>query len=487
MAEIHHFSISSLITRSTNDITQVQMLMTMGMAALIKAPITAGWALLKINSKSWQFTAATGAAIGAIIIMVVVLFIFAMPKYKAIQRLTDSMNRVTSEILTGLRVVRAYHAEEYQEEKFNAVNTQLTEANLFAAKIMALIGPSMTFVITGLSLAIYWIGAYLIQNAGITDRMSYFSDIVVFSSYAIQIVMSFLMLSMIFIFLPRVSVSVKRINEVLDMPLLLTDGELVSGSAEAQGAVEFHNVSFKYPDTEEYVLDHISFKVEKGETVAIVGATGSGKSTLVNLIPRLYDASEGEVLVGGINVKEYKHERLNDKLGYVSQQAILFSGTIASNVAYGKNAATAENEAEVYTALNTAQTAEFVAEMEDGIGALIARGGTNVSGGQKQRLSIARALYRKSEILIFDDSFSALDYKTDTMLRKALKKQARESTIFIVAQRISTVLSADKIIVLDNRGIVGMGTHAELMNSCNTYREIAYSQLSKEELKYDQK
>ena len=487
MAEMNHFSISSLITRSTNDITQIQMLITMGMAAIVKAPILAIWALLKVTSKSWEFSAATGVAIAFIAIVVAVIIVFALPKYKKIQRLTDGLNRVTSENLTGLRVVRAFHAEDYQEEKFEKVNSKLTNTNLFAARIMAIMQPSMTIVVSGLSLAIYWIGAYLIQSAGGMDKMNNFTDMVVFSSYAVQIVMAFLMLSLVFFMLPRVSVSAKRINEVLDMPLVIEDGSVSDGLSDAKAAIEFRNVSFRYPDAEDYVLKNINFEVNKGETVAFIGATGSGKSTLVNLIPRLYDTSTGEVLVDGVNVKEYALERLNDKLGYVSQQAVLFSGTIASNVAYGGDAEPTEQQGEIQSSLDIAQAMEFVGQMEGGIEAQVARGGTNVSGGQKQRLSIARAIFKKPEILIFDDSFSALDYKTDKMLRNALANRAGTATVLIVAQRIGTIMDADKIIVLDDGAIVGMGTHSELLDSCRIYQEIASSQLTKEELKNGQK
>ncbi|MDP4096271.1 ABC transporter ATP-binding protein/permease [Paenibacillus sp. P96] len=482
MEEINGFSTASLITRSTNDVTQIQTVVAMGLQVIIKAPILAVWAIVKIADQNWQWTASTGGAVAALIVMLSVIIIFALPKFQRIQRLTDNLNLVTRENLTGLRVVRAYNAAPYQEAKFEQANTELTKTNLFANRLMAMIGPGMTFIMSGLSVAIYWIGAYLINAAAVPDRITLFSNMVVFSSYAMQVVMAFMMVSMIFIMMPRASISAKRIMEVLNTQSQIVDGHQTAGESGVVGQVEFRNVSFKYPDAEEPVLRNISFTARKGETVAFIGATGSGKTSIINLIPRFYDTTEGEVLVDGVNVKSYTQAALHNKIGYVPQRAVLFSGTVASNVSYGDNGSAGASEELVETAVGIAQGSEFVEKMDGQYEGLISQGGANVSGGQKQRLSIARAIYRRPEIYIFDDSFSALDYKTDRILRSALKKETDQATTLIVAQRIGTIKDADRIIVLENGEIVGNGTHEELMDSCSTYQEIAYSQLSKEEL-----
>lgn len=482
MEEINGFSTDSLITRSTNDITQVQMLIAMGLQVMIKAPIMAVWAITKISTKSWQWTASTGAAVGGLMVLIAIIMVFAMPRFRRIQTLTDNLNRVTRENLTGIRVVRAYNAEQYQEEKFAKANDELTDNNLFAHRVMAIMNPGMSIIMNGLTLAIYWIGAILINQAQMMDRVGLFSDMVVFSSYAMQVVMAFMMLTMIFIMLPRASVSAKRINEVLDTQPRILDGSVTEGEPGWEGEVEFRHVSFKYPDAADYVLEDISFKAHRGETVAFIGSTGSGKSTLVNLIPRFYDATEGEVLVDGVNVKEYTTYALHNKLGYVSQKAVMFSGTVTSNVAYGDNGQGGFHDRDVEKAVEIAQGREFVEKMEDQYYGPIAQGGANISGGQKQRLAIARAVCRRPEIYIFDDSFSALDYKTDKVLRAALKQETADTTSFIVAQRIGTIKNADRIIVLDEGRAVGIGTHEELLKTCEVYRQIALSQLSKEEL-----
>ena len=481
MEEIGKFSTASLITRSTNDITQVQMLVTMGLQMLIKAPLTAGYAIYKIAGKNQAWTMATGAAVMLLLCIVGVCIVIALPKFKRVQVLTDNLNRVTRENLNGLRVVRAYNAEGYQEAKFQKANEELTQTQLFTHHTMALLMPTIQLIMNGLSLAIYWIGAVLISSAGMAQKIALFSDMVVFSSYAMQVVMSFMMLVMIFMILPRASVAASRVNEVLDTPLSITDGEGASSEKGREGEVEFRHVSFRYPDAEEYVLHDISFTAKKGQTVAFIGSTGCGKSTVINMVPRFYDATDGEVLVDGVNVKNYTQAQLRNKIGYVSQKAILFTGSVRSNVAFGDNGRTDLNQ-DVEQAVATAQAAEFVEHLEDTYDGFIAPGGTNLSGGQKQRLSIARAVCRKPEIFIFDDSFSALDYKTDKILRKALDEQCGDATRLIVAQRIGTIRDADQIIVLDDGHIAGKGTHDELMKTCEVYRQIAYSQLSEEEL-----
>lgn len=482
MEEIGNFSTASLITRSTNDITQVQMLIVMGLEVLLKAPIMAVWALCKISTKNWQWTASTGVAVVVLLSFVCVCVAVALPKFKKLQSLTDNLNRVTRENLTGLNVVRAYNAEGYQQKKFNDANDELTKTQLFANRTMGTMMPGIQMVMNGLMLAIYWIGAYLISNAQMFDKLTIFSDMIVFTQYAMQVVMSFMMLVMIFVLLPRASVSAKRINEVLDMPLSIKDGTKENGIDGKKGEVEFRNVSFCYPDAEKDVIEDISFTAHKGETIAFIGSTGCGKSTVINMIPRFYDATKGEVLVDGVNVKEYTQKALRNKIGYVSQKAVLFTGSIKSNVAYGDNGTKGFTDDVVKQAIETAQAKEFVDKTDGGVDAFVAQGGSNFSGGQKQRLSIARAICRHPEILIFDDSFSALDYKTDRVLRDTLRKTCAEATRFIVAQRIGTIRDADKIIVLDDGKIAGMGKHNELMETCEVYRQIAYSQLSKEEL-----
>jgi ATP-binding cassette, subfamily B, multidrug efflux pump len=480
--EINGFSTASLITRSTNDITQIQLLIAMGLQVIVKAPILAVWAVIKMMGKSWEWTAATGFAVLFLILMLCILIFVAMPKFKIIQSLTDNLNRVTRENLTGIRVMHAYNASNYQEKKFEEANNELTNTNLFTSRAMAIMMPTMGIIMSGMGLAIYWIGAFLINAAALPDRLSLFSDMVVFSSYAMQVIMAFMMLSFVFIMLPRASVSAKRIKEVLDTEATIIDGNVTEGKTGLSGDIEFRNVSFKYPDAAEYILRNVSFTARKGETVAFIGSTGSGKSTLLNLIPRYFDAKEGEVLVDGVNVKQYTQETLRKKIGYVSQKAVLFSGTVTSNVAYGDNGKTSENESVVKKAIDIAQGTEFVEKMEDQYHGAIAQGGSNISGGQKQRLSIARAVYREPEIYIFDDSFSALDYKTDRVLRSKLKKETKDATTLIVGQRIGTIKDADRIVVLDEGEVVGIGTHEELMQNCSVYQEIAYSQLSKEEL-----
>lgn len=482
MEEIGHFSTASLITRSTNDVTQTQMLIAMGLQMLVKAPIMAVWAIMKISDKKWQWTFSTAVAVVVLLLIVGVCLMFVTPKFKKIQSLTDDLNRVTRENLTGLSVVRAYNAEKYQEDKFENANEALTGTNLFAQRTLAFMMPGIQIVMSGLTLAIYWIGAVLINDAGMVDKVQIFSDMMVFSQYAIQVVMSFMMLVMIFMILPRASVAANRIQEVLDTKLTIEDGSGVHGDPDKTGEIVFDKVSFRYPDAEEDVLKDISFTAGKGETVALIGATGCGKSTVINLIPRFYDATEGTVSVDGVNVKDYSQKELRNKIGYVSQKATLFTGTIESNVAYGDNGQKNASETDIKKALDIAQASEFVDSLEDGSKAYVAQGGSNFSGGQKQRMSIARAIARKPEILIFDDSFSALDYKTDRVLREALAKSCKDSTRIIVAQRIGTIRDADRIIVLEDGKIAGMGRHEELMRDCEVYRQIALSQLSKEEL-----
>ncbi len=481
VAEVKNFSTSSLITRTTNDITQIQMFISMGLQLLIKAPVTAIWAVTKILNKNITWSAVTAVAVIILLVTILALMSIVMPRFKRVQKLTDKLNGVTRENLTGIRVVRAFNAEKYQEDKFSKVNNELTNTQLFNQKAFAIMQPVMYLVMYFLTLSIYFIGADLINKAMMSDKLSLFSDMVVFSSYSMQVIMSFLMLAMIFMMLPRASVSAKRINEVLDTKLSIKDGKF-TGDTKETGTVEFKNVSFKYPDAEEYLLKDISFKANKGETVAFIGSTGSGKSSLINLIPRFYDATDGEVLVDGVDVKEYKQESLRNKISYVPQKAILFHGTVSSNVSFGDNGKGKINTKKIEEAVRVAQAEEFVSKMDKTYDAAIAQGGTNVSGGQKQRLSIARAVARDPEIYIFDDSFSALDYKTDYILRKELKNYTKDATSLIVAQRIGTIMNADKILVLDNGKCVGMGTHKELLKTCDVYKQIALSQLSKEEL-----
>lgn len=482
MEEIGRFSTASLITRSTNDVTQVQMFVTMGFQVLVKAPILAIWAVCKISAKSWQWTFSTGVAVAVLLIIVGLCVSIALPKFKKLQELTDDINRVTRENITGINVVRAYNAEKYQETKFETANNNLTKTQLFTSRTMSFMMPGIQLIMSGLPLAIYWIGAYLINKADMTSKITLFSDMVTFSSYAMQIVMAFMMMVMVFIILPRASVAAKRINEVLDTEATIEDGDKDIKDSGIRGEIEFKNVNFKYPDAEDYVLSDISFSVKKGETLAIIGATGCGKSTVINLIPRFYDVTEGEVLVDGVNVKDYKQKELRNKIGYVSQKATLFGGTVKSNIAYGDNGKDGFMESDIVDSVYVAQAAEFVEKMDKGYDSYIAQGGGNLSGGQKQRLSIARAVCRHPEIFIFDDSFSALDYRTDRALRSALKKECADATKIIVAQRIGTIRDADKIIVLENGTIAGIGKHDELMKNCEVYRQIAYSQLSKEEL-----
>ena len=485
MEEINNYSTASLITRSTNDINQIQTFIVMGLQALIKAPILAVGAILKIIGRNWQLSLTVAGAVVVLILIVGTCIMLALPKFTKLQQLTDNLNRVSRENLSGISVTRAYNAEKYQEDKFEVANNDLTKVNLFTNRVMAVLMPSITFIMSGVSLAIYWVGAVLIQNANITEKMGLFSDVIVFSSYAIQVIMAFMMLVMVFIIMPRATVAAKRINEVLETKITIKNGTNTQSPIGVLGQVEFKNVSFKYPDADDYVIKNISFKANRGETIAFIGATGAGKSTLINLIPRFYDATEGEVLVDGVNVKEYDQKYLRNKLGYVSQKVTLFEGTVESNVAFGENGKSEITKNDVIYGVYAAQAAEFVEILDGEYDAHISQGGTNLSGGQKQRLSIARAIARYPEILIFDDSFSALDYKTDSKLRKFLKKESIGTTMLVVAQRISSIRDADKIIVLEDGQMVGIGKHDELMKTCNVYKEIAYSQLSKEELTVD--
>jgi len=479
MEEVKSFSTSSLITRTTNDVTQVQSIISMGLQLIIKAPITAAWAITKIAGKNWEWSLATSIAVILLLTLISIVITFALPKFKVVQKLTDNLNRITIENLKGIRVVKAYNAEKFHENKFERANNELTDTHLYISRIMSFVSPFMSLVMNALTLSIYVIGAYLLNRALVTDKMTIFSNMIVFSSYAMQVVMSFMMLAMIFVIYPRSSVSAKRILEVLETKESIVDGD-ITDSKDVKGIVEFKNVSFRYPDAEEYILKNISFKAEKGQTIAFIGRTGCGKSTLINLIPRFYDVTDGEILIDNINVKDYDKEFLNDKIGYIPQKAVMFSGSVKFNVSYGKD----ENEYsedEINKALEVAQ-ADFVNKLENKLDSHIASGGTNISGGQKQRLAIARAIIRKPEIYIFDDSFSALDYKTDYLLRKKLKEYTKDSTTFIVAQRIGTIKNADKIIVLEEGKCVGIGTHKELLKKCKIYKEIALSQLSEEEL-----
>lgn len=481
MHEVNMFSTSSLITRTTNDITQMQMFVAMGTHLLIKAPITAIWAITKILNKSWQWSTITGVGVAILLGIIITLMNLVIPRFKLIQKLIDKVNGLTRENLIGIRVIRAFNAEEYQENKFEKTNNELTSMQTFNQKAMSVMQPTMYLIMYFLTLTIYFVGANMIDGAAFADKLPLFSDMVVFSSYGMQVIMSFLLLSMIFMMLPRAQVSANRINEVLDTEITIKDGKINKDTTNEKGTVEFKNVSFKYPDAEEYLLKNISFRANKGETVAFIGSTGSGKTTLINLIPRLYDATDGEVLVDGVNVKEYKQEFLHTKIGYVSQKVVMFDDTVLNNVSYGETnkEITEEN---IKKAIEVAQAKDFIEKMDEAYETHIASGGTNVSGGQKQRLSIARAIARTPEIYIFDDSFSALDYKTDSRLRKALKEYTKDATSIIVAQRIGTIMNADKILVLNEGKIVGEGTHKELLQNCETYKQIALSQLSEEEL-----
>lgn len=480
MEEIKEFSPSSLITRTTNDVSQIEMLLGMGLQLLIKAPITAVWAVTKILNKNMSWSIITAVSLAILLVTLIIISLIVVPKFKIVQKLIDKLNNVTRENLTGIRVVRAFNAENYQENKFNEVNTSLTKQQMFNQKTFAIMSPMMYLVMYFLTLSIYYVGAYLINDASFSSKIGLFGDMIVFSSYAMQVIMSFLMLAMIFMMLPRAQVSAKRINEVLDKKVKLKEGNITS--SKETGTITFKNVSFKYPKAEEYVLKDISFDIKKGETVAFIGSTGSGKSTLINLIPRFYDVTEGEILVDNINVKDYKEEVLNDKIGYIPQKAVIFSGTINSNIGFGKINGKKTSSKNIKEAAAVAQASEFIEKLDKKYDSLVARSGTNLSGGQKQRIAIARAIARNPEIYIFDDSFSALDYKTDYTLRKELKKYTKSATILIVAQRIGTIINADKIIVLDNGNCVGIGTHKELLKTCDVYKEIALSQLKEDEL-----
>lgn len=504
--EINHFSTPSLITRSTNDVTQIQMIIALGLQIIIKAPILAVWAIIKIADKGAEWTTATAFFVLFLVIVISIVFSLATPKFRRMQWLTDAVNRIIRENLTGLRVVRAFNAEPYQQKRFEEANADLSGTQLFTSRVMAVIAPCITIIMNGLTLSIYWIGALLINSAQTSEKLGLFSNMVVFTSYAMQVIMAFMMLTMIFIMLPRVLVSAKRINEVLDTKLSIVDGagvksekeldeedvpdaesSIVDGTAaesekELVGEVEFKNVCFKYPGAEDYVINNISFTAHRGETVAFIGSTGCGKSTVINLVPRFYDASEGQVFVDGVDVHEYTQKELRNKLGYIPQRSVLFAGTVASNVSYGDNGKGPADEEQIKRAVTIAQASDFVEAMPEKYDSSIAQGGTNVSGGQKQRLCIARAVCREPEIFIFDDSFSALDFKTDQKLRQALKTELAGVTCLIVAQRIGTIRDADRIVVLEKGNIVGIGTHSELMKNCEVYREIALSQLSEEEL-----
>lgn len=479
--EMKELETSSLITRTTNDITQVEMLISMGLQMIVKAPIMAVWAILKILNKGLEWSILTAVCVLVLLTTIGFLMVIVLPRFSRVQKLIDKVNGVTRENLTGIRVVRAFNAESFQEGRFEKTNTELTNMQLFNQRCFSIMQPIMMLIMNGLTLGIYFIGAHLINAALMSEKITLFSNMVVFSSYGMQVISSFLMLAMIFMMWPRANISAKRINEVLLKEESIVDGTF-DGVTEEVGTVEFKNVSFKYPDADEYLLKNISFKVNKGETIAFIGSTGSGKSTLINLVPRFYDATEGEILVDGVNVKEYKQEILHNKLGYIPQKAVMFTGSVTENVTYGDNGREEITKEQVKEAIRVAQGTDFVEKMENTYDAHIARGGTNISGGQKQRLAIARAIAREPEIYIFDDSFSALDYKTDATLRKELKKYTKDATSMIVAQRIGTILNADTIVVLDNGECVGMGTHKELLKSCDVYKEIALSQLSEEEI-----
>ena len=480
MEEIKKFQTSSLITRTTNDVTNVETMLTLGLQLMIKAPITAVWAIGKIIGKSFEWTAITGGAVLILLVMIIVLMLTVLPRYKIVQKLIDNVNGLTRENLKGIRVIRAFNAEKMEENKFEKVNKKLTNTQLFNQKVMSIMSPIMYLIMNGVTLAIYFMGSILISKALLADKITLFSNMVVFSSYAMQVIMSFLMLAMIFIMYPRASISADRINEVLSTKARIKNGKV--RKSEEIGTLEFKNVSFKYPDSDESVLENISFKANRGETIAIIGSTGSGKSTLVNLIPRFYDVTSGKILIDGIDIREYDLDSLHDRLGYIPQKAVMFNGTINYNVSYGKKSNYEITESKIKEAIEVAQAKEFVEKMPKKYESNIVQGGTNVSGGQKQRLSIARAIARDPEIYIFDDTFSALDYKTDYILRKELKEYTKDATSIVVAQRIGTIKNADKIIVLDKGKVVGISTHKELLKKCKVYEEIAYSQLSKEEL-----
>ncbi len=484
MKEVNSFSTSSLITRTTNDITQVQLLIVMGMQMLIKAPITAVWAIAKIAEKNSSWTLVTGIAVVVLLAIVGICLSLAVPKFKKLQTLTDNINKVAKESLDGLSVVRAYNAEEYQAEKFEKANDELTKTNLFTSRTMSFLMPSIQMISSGLVLAVYLVGAVLINEAMGADKINLFADMVVFSSYAMQVIMSFMMLVMVFMLLPRASVSARRINEVLDTKDSVVEGDKTEGQDNKIGEIEFKNVSFKYPDAEDYVLKNISFTAKQGETVAFIGSTGCGKSTVINLVPRFYDVTDGEVLVNGINVKNYTKKALNSLIGYVSQRSTLFTGTIESNIVFGDSENDSKNSEDLASSIEIAQASDFITNLENKYEAHVAQGGRNFSGGQKQRISIARAIYREPEIFIFDDSFSALDYKTDRILRETLNKECDDATMLIVGQRIGTIKDADKIIVLEDGEIVGLGKHKDLLETCEVYKQIALSQLSEEELKH---
>lgn len=477
-AEIKKFKTSSLITRTTNDVTTIEMFISMGLQAMIKAPIMAVWAVTKILNKSFEWSVLVFGCVVILLLTVGILMVVVLPRFELVQKLIDKVNGVTRENLTGIRVIRAFNAENFQEERFDKVNNELTNTQLFNQRCFASLGPMMNLVMHGLTIGIYIIGTILIENALMSEKITLFSNMVVFTSYGMQVIMSFLMLAMIFMMWPRTQISAKRINEVLDEESSIKEG-IFEGKTKEMGTVEFKNVSFKYPDADEYILKDISFKANKGETVAFIGSTGSGKSTLINLVPRFYDVTDGEILVDGINVKDYKSEILNDKLGYVSQKAFMFTATVKENVSYGDKKVSLEK---MKDAIEVAQGTDFVTKMDKKYDSLVARGGTNISGGQKQRLNIARAIAKDPEIYIFDDSFSALDFKTDAALRKSLKKYTKDATSLIVAQRIGTIMNADRIIVLDKGKCVGIGTHKELLENCEVYKEIALSQLGEEEL-----
>ena len=480
-SEIKKFKTSSLITRTTNDVTQIEMLISMGLQMLIRAPIMAVWAILKIVNKSMEWSMLTGIGVVFLLSVVGILMMLVIPKFKVVQKLIDNMNNVTRENLTGIRVIRAFNAEKFQKNRFENVNTDLTNTHMFIQKSFAILFPIINFVMHALTLGIYFVGAFLISEALMSDKIMLFSNMVVFTSYGIQVIMSFLMLALIFMIAPRSQVSANRINEVLDSDISILDGKF-NDETKDKGVVEFKDVSFKYPDADEYLLKNISFKVNKGETIAFIGSTGSGKSSLINLVPRFYDATDGEILVDGVNVKDYKLSTLHNKIGYVPQKAVIFTGSVIDNVSYGDNGKEKPTLKKVKEAIKIAQAKDFVEKMDEKYESEISRGGTNISGGQKQRLAIARAIARDPEIYIFDDSFSALDYKTDAVLRSELKKYTKDATSMIVAQRIGTIMNADKIVVLEKGECVGIGTHKELLNTCEVYKEIALSQLTKEEL-----